>query len=122
MEYRKLNRARLKRQKAEHFQRTYDPVAAAVARKVHMPKHVEYCRQPAYRVKKAAYDQRRRDSEYGEFAEVHRLAIELNREIKSRSSSYEIRRQNQTGNKAQERDRRSEGPKRDDSHKTAHRE
>jgi hypothetical protein len=99
--YRAINYRKLKKQKAEHFQRTYDPVAAAIVRKARMPWHVEYCRQPAYRVKKAKYDQQRRDAEYGEFAEAQRLTIELNREIKSRSNNYEIRRQNQTGNKAQ---------------------
>lgn len=56
--YRKKNRARLKREKAEYFQRTYDPVKAAKERKKKMPKHVEYCRQPWYRKYKQGYDQK----------------------------------------------------------------
>ncbi len=105
MAYRRKNIERLKAEKAAYFQRTYDPKKAAVVRKARMHLHVAYCRQPRYRALKQAYDQKRRDNEYGPFAEAARLAIDLNREVKSRSSNYEIRRQNQTGNKRQERAR-----------------
>lgn len=80
-EYRRRNRALLKAKKHAYFKRTYDPVQAAVKRKKTMPRHVEYCRRPEYKVKKAAYDKKRRSREYGEFAECHRLLAELLHEI-----------------------------------------
>lgn len=114
MEYRRKNRALLKAKKAAYFQRTYDPAKAAIERKAKMPRHVEYCRRPEYKVKKQAYDQQRRDSAYGPLAEAARLAINLKREINERMSDYEIRIQNQTLNKKQTRDRQdSEGYSRD---------
>lgn len=97
--YRKKNRAMLKAKKQAYFQRTYDPTRAAKVRKARMHLHVAYCRQPRYKAWKRRYDQQRRDSEYGAFAEAARLAINLNREVKSRSSNYEIRLQNETLNK-----------------------
>lgn len=113
-EYRRKNRAMLKAKKAAYFQRTYDPVRAARERRERMPLHVEYCRQPRYKAWKRTYDQKRRDNEFGPFAEAARLAINLNREIKGRMSNYEIRIQNQTLNKRQSRTRSaSETPSRD---------
>lgn len=104
-QYRAKNAARLKAEKAAYFQRTYDPVKAAKERKATMARHVEYCRQPKYKKWKSQYDRQYRAREYGAFAEVYLLAIDLNREIKQRASNYEIRRQNETGNKRQERRR-----------------
>lgn len=109
--YRLRDPAALKARKAAYFQRTYDPAKAAKDRKKTMARHVEYCRQPAYKVKKRQYDRQYRAREYGGFAEAYLLAIDLNREIKQRASNYEIRRQNETGNKRQER-RRAEAPDR----------
>lgn len=103
--YRAKNRALLKAKKAAYFRRTYDPKKAAVVRKKRMPLHVAYCRQPRYRAWKKRYDQQRRDNEYGPFADAARLAIDLNREIKSRTTNYEIRIENQTLNKRQSRTR-----------------
>lgn len=108
MEYRRKNRAKLKAKKHDYYQRTRDPEKERQIRKARMHLHVEYCRRPEYRLKKKAYDERRRDSEYAAFAEAARLAIILNREIKGRTTNYEIRRQNQTGNKRQDR-RRADG-------------
>lgn len=103
--YRAKNLDAIKAKKHEHFKRTYDPVVAAAYRKQRMPLHVEYCRQPEYRVKKQAYDQKRRDAEYGEFAEVARLTIDLNREIKGRATNEQIKWQSGTANKSQTRKR-----------------
>ena len=105
MAYREKNLALLKAKKRSYHQRTYDPRKAAVMRKRRMHLHVAYCSQPRYKAWKQDYDQKRRDSEYGPFAEAARLVINLNREVKQRSFNYEIRRQNQTGNKRQERTR-----------------
>lgn len=106
-QYREKNREMLKAKKRAYFQRTYDPVKAAVVRKKRMPLHVAYCRQPRYKAYKKAYDQKRRDSQYGPFAEAARLAINLNRAVKERMSPYEIRIANQTLNKRQARHRSS---------------
>lgn len=115
LEYRAKNLASISAKKAAYFKRTYDPVAAAVDRKKRMPRHVEYCRRPEYRAKKTIYDKQHRATKFfGPFAEVAMLTNDLNREIKERASNYEIRRQNETGNKTQNRDRESKGEKRTD--------
>jgi hypothetical protein len=97
--YRAKNLERLKAEKRAYFQRTYDPVKAARQRKKRMHLHIEYCRQPRYKAWKREYDKNYRAKEYGPFADAYMLAIDLNREIKSRASNYEIRLQNQTLNK-----------------------
>jgi hypothetical protein len=81
---------RLRVQKAAYHQRTYDPAKAAVVRAARMPRHIEYCRQPAYRAWKTEYDLRRRAAEFGEFSEAYLLALEVNREIKQRMTRDEI--------------------------------
>jgi hypothetical protein len=113
MAYRDKNRAMLKVKKAAYFKRTYDPVKAAVVRKARMHLHVAYCRQPRYKAWKRVYDRKYRAREYGPFADAYRLAIDLNREIKSRSTNYEIRLQNETLNKRQSRARAAQTPSRD---------
>ena len=112
--YRATNLKRIKARKRAYFQRTYDPIKAARERKKRMPLHVAYCRQPSYKDWKSKYDQQRRASEYGPFAEAYLLAVNLNREIKTRMSNYEIRSQNETLNKRQSRSRQAaEAPSRD---------
>lgn len=69
------------RRKAEH----------AAYRAKHMDRHVAYCRQPEYKAKKTAYDRERRLAEYGPFADAVRLLEELEAEIRTRASAYEIR-------------------------------
>ena len=81
-EYRRKNRAMLKRKKAAYFQRTYDPAAAAVKRQERMPYHVEYCRQPKYKAKKSAYDRRRKLSRFGDYAEAFAALEQLQKEIR----------------------------------------
>lgn len=103
--YREKNLASIAAKKAAHFKRTYDPVAAAVERKKKMPRHVEYCRRPDYRAWKSEYDKQHRAKEYGPFAEVALLTIDLNREIKTRMTNHEIKYQNQGTNKTQRRER-----------------
>lgn len=106
IQYRRKNRAMLKAKKAAYYQRTRDPEKERQRRQERMHLHVEYCRRPEYRLKKKAYDEKRRDSEYGPFAEAARLAINLNREIKERMSRHEIYTQNETLNKKQTRTRK----------------
>lgn len=77
-----------------------------VYRKKRMPAHIEYCRQPAYRVKKQEYDlQRRAHKQFGEFSGAFLLLREVEAEISQRASRYEIYSQNGTLNKAQTRRR-----------------
>ena len=80
--YRKKNLARKKAQAAAYFQRTYDPVKAAMERKKKRPQHVEYCRQPKYRAYKRRYDKQRRASVYGAFADAYEMLKELQKEIR----------------------------------------
>jgi hypothetical protein len=108
-EYRKKNLTALKAKKHEYFQRTYDPVKAAEVRKGRMPYHVEYCRKPAYKAKKREYDRKHRAAEFGEFAEAYMLTIDLNREIKGRTTNAEIKWENRTANKTQFRKREVAG-------------
>lgn len=77
--------------KAAYFQRTYDPVKAREHRRANMGRHVEYCRRPEYREYKADYDRQRSAAQYGEYAEAYLLLLDLEREIRSRATSYERR-------------------------------
>ena len=108
-EYRAKNAAMLKAKKAAYFALTYDPVTAAVDRQKTMARHVEYCRQPAYRAYKREYDRHyRAETEYGPFAEAFLALTDLQNEIDARSSDYEIRQQSGTFGKAQKRKRNYE--------------
>lgn len=82
-EYRRKNRELLKVKKAAYFQKTYDPVKAAIERKKRMPYHVEYCRQPEYKKKKQIYDHNRMHGRYkGEWIKTALILDELQKEIR----------------------------------------
>lgn len=99
-EYRRKNRERLKAEKAAHFRRTYDPVKAAIERKANMAKHVAYCQRPEYKQWKQQYDQQFRARKmFGPFAESFLLLQEIEKEIASRMSRYDIYMANGTINK-----------------------
>lgn len=105
-EYRSKNLAQIRQKKHNYHKRTYDPIAAAVARKTMMPRHLEYCRKPEYRKKKAAYDEKRRATiAFGEFAESFLLLKQIDLEVSARASDYEIRLQQGALNKKQKRER-----------------
>jgi hypothetical protein len=88
---RRINLAdRIKAEKAAYFKRTYDHIVAAQKRKKRMPRHVEYCRAPEYKAKKAAYDQRKKFERFGLFAEAAQILAELDQEVKARATRYEI--------------------------------
>lgn len=109
--YREKNRRMLKAKKRAYFQRTYDPVQAAIVRQKRMPQHVEYCRQPSYRRKKKRYDEKRRDRlQYGDYGKCFRLLQRLEGEVGKRMSDYEIRLQQGTLNKKQIRARALQNP------------
>lgn len=112
MEYRRKNLAEITAKKAAYHKRTYDPVKAAIERKKRMKFHVEYCRRPSYKLWKREYDRRRRDAEYGPWADAARLTIDLNREIKERATNEQIKIQNGTWSKPQQRRRADKAPER----------
>jgi hypothetical protein len=94
--------------KREHYYANHDRLKAEHAeyRAAHMDRHVEYCRQPEYRAKKAIYDRKRRaEQDFGEFSEAALLLADVEREIAERASKYEIYLTNGTINKAQQRRR-----------------
>lgn len=96
----------LRIEKAAYHKRTYDPAKAALDRAKKMPAHVEYCRRPEYRAYKQQYDQRyNMERLYGPFWEAARVLIEVEREVKSRATNYEIAIQNDTLNKSLKRKR-----------------
>lgn len=95
-EYRERNRAMLKAKKRAYFERTYDPVKAAVERKKKMPRHVEYCRRPEYKAYKKKYDEQyRAEKNYGPLADASLLLRDLFSNINQRMTHYEIRSSNQ---------------------------
>lgn len=83
----------LREQRRSAYYANHDHYKAKHAeyRKTRMPKHVEYCRQPAYRAKKHKYDIAKACEEYGEWAETWRLLLELEKEIRSQATAYERR-------------------------------
>lgn len=109
-QYRLRDPAALKARKAEYHQRTYDPVKAAKERKRGMAQHVEYCRQPAYKAWKSAYDTKyRAKRDFGPFWEAAMLLLQIEDEVTSRMSRYEVYMANGTLNKALRRKREYEG-------------
>ena len=106
--YRVRDPAALKAKKAEYYQRTRDPEKEAAIRKARMHLHVEYCQRPEYKAWKSEYDAQRRYSIYGPFADAYRLLLDVDREVMSRASDYDIRLLNGTINKRLQRKREYE--------------
>ena len=99
--YRERTDERRKALKRAYYERTYDPAKAAEYRKQRMHLHVEYCQRPEYRRYKQGYDKRYRAGKlFGPFAEAFMLLGDLETEIASRMSKYEIMLRNGTLNKA----------------------
>ena len=82
--YREANREKLRRKHADYYAKVGPMIRdkEAETRRRKMPQHVEYCRQPQYRAKKHRYDVERVSSKYADYAEAHRLLVELEREIR----------------------------------------
>lgn len=105
-EYRERNREKRKQQKAEYYQKTYDPVKAAEKRKERMHLHVAYCRRPEYKEWKREYDRTYlARKNFGEFAEAFLLLQQIEESISTHASRYQIYITNGTINKAQTRRR-----------------
>lgn len=104
-EYRAKNLGIIKAKKAAHFQKTYDPKAAAVERKKRAHLHAAYCKTPKYLEYKKRYDLKRYAETFGPAADLYLLLRDLDSEIDGRMSDYEIRLKNGTLNKRTQRKR-----------------
>lgn len=105
-QYRQRNLAMLKAKKAAYFQATYDPAKAAIGRKARMAQHVEYCQRPEYKAWKREYDRAyRAKADFGPFWESALLLLQVDEEVSSRMTKYEIYAANGTLNKSQQRKR-----------------
>ena len=105
-QYREKNSDQLKAKKAAYFKKTYDPEKAKEHRKLIMPRHVEYCRQPKYKEYKRQYDQQyRAKKQYGDFWEAALALNQLEQEVNERADYTERAAQKCTTNKCQTRKR-----------------
>ncbi len=104
--YRETNFARLKSEKAAWLKRTYDAEKNKVRVKLRMPQHLEYCRRPEYREQKSRYDRAyRMQKHYGQWWQASMILLDLQAEIASRITRYEIAQQNGLLNKSTNRRR-----------------
>jgi hypothetical protein len=109
MDYRSKNLARIKAEKATHYQLTRDPVKEAAYRKANMARHVAYCQRPEYKQWKQVYDQQFRARKmFGPFAESFLILQEIEKEIAGRMTKYDIALDKGYYNKAQHRRREYE--------------
>ena len=89
--YRDRDPEKRKADRAAYYQRTYDPEKERVARKLKMPRHVEYCRRPEYRAWKSEYDKRYlAQKQFGPFAESALLLRDLEQAVLERASRYDL--------------------------------
>lgn len=98
--YREKNLARIRAAKAAAYKANPNRERERAYRQANMARHVEYCRRPEYRKRKAAYDQERRAKIfYGPFWEAALALFALEREIDQRMSRHDIYQANGTINK-----------------------
>jgi hypothetical protein len=106
VEYREKNRALLQAKKAAYYREHIDRDKEREARKRRMPKHVEYCRRPEYRVKKKAYDRPHRAKKfYGPLWEAALLTQDIRNAVLEQQTDYEVRLAKGTLSKSQKRKR-----------------
>jgi hypothetical protein len=90
-EYRSKNKDILKAKKATYYAQNHDREKERAYRTKRMPAHVQYCRRAEYRQWKADYDKRYlARKQYGDFADAAILLREVEDEVLSRASRYEI--------------------------------
>lgn len=90
-EYRSNDTNDLKARRRAFHLRTYDRELARVERKKKMARHIEYCRRPEYRKKKSVYDAiLRAKKNFGHFWESALLLSDIQTEVLSRATRYEI--------------------------------
>lgn len=85
-DYREKNGERRKAEKRAYYQRTYDPAKAREERKERAEWQrqygAEYRKRPEWIAHKVEYDRAFRAAQYAEFAECHRLLIELEQAVR----------------------------------------
>ena len=89
--YLEENAERIKAQKSDWYRKTCDREKERELRKKNMPRHVAYCNRPEYKEWKKRYDIEYTGREYGDFYDVWRLLIELEKEVRSQATAYERR-------------------------------
>lgn len=103
MEYRAKNLAMIKAKKAKHYKESMTPEKREKERRYRkktMARHVAYCQSQEYRDWKKKYDRQYRcKNEFGEFWEAASVLLDIENEVDSRVSRYEIYQQNGTLNK-----------------------
>lgn len=97
--YRKVNARKLKTNKATWYRTTFDPQKGKLQREKRKLRlgpdhHTRYCRayfaaDPRRKRAKVRYDERRRDADYGDYAECHRLLVKLESAIRKAQPWYE---------------------------------
>lgn len=98
--YRNENKKLLKKKKAEFYKKNHDREREKEKRRLRAPQHAEYCRQPEYKKWKKQYDRQFRAKKFfGEFNEAFCVLLELEDEILTRVTRYEIYQTNGTLNK-----------------------
>lgn len=109
MAYRQKNVEMLREKKAVRYKASITPEKRQREREYRtkvMPRHVEYCRNPEYRVKKKGYDREHRAKKYhGEFWEALLVLQDIEKEVATRMPKQEIRALNGTLNKWKQRRR-----------------
>lgn len=107
IEYRAKNLAKIKAAKRENHLKNYDPVKWSKIRRTdaYRKRHKAYLNTPEYKEWKKNYDRNYLSTKkYGEeWKDCHHILLDLEDHIKTVTTKYEIRLQNQTFNKAQRR-------------------
>ena len=105
-EYRAKNKDRLKIKKAAAYKADPPRERERAYRQAHMKRHVAYCRNPSYVAWKKKYDRAYRcKKSFGGYWEAASILLEIEDEIDSRATDYNIRCANGTLNKKLERGR-----------------
>lgn len=106
IEYRKVDVEAKQTKRAAYHKRTYNPVKAAIERQKTMARHIAYCQRPEYITWKREYDKKyRAKKNYGEFWESFLLVQDIETEVLSRTTRYDIMLANGTIAKNQKRKR-----------------
>lgn len=98
----------IKAHKRAFYAANHDRIEAKnkIYRAKHMARHVAYCQRPEYKEWKSEYDRRlRATKQFGEFAESFLMLQDIEKEIDTRATRYEIYSSNGTLNKSLQRKR-----------------
>lgn len=108
IKYRAERKELLKQKKKDYYESNKDSIKVkhTVYRAKHMQRHVAYCQQPEYKLWKKDYDRKYlAEKKFGEFSEAALLLQDVEKELESRATRYEIYQSNGTLNKSLQRKR-----------------